>query len=506
MSFESIKKLLASMAALTLVNCGAGDDPSIAVQPSQDVFEQEAVERVSSMDILWVIDNSGSMKSFQDQIRANFLSFMEDFTSKNFNDFQIAVTVTDGNRDFNYNEYANWNPINGVFSESELPCRDGETQNCYNYDSDPDGRLSSTNRSELKSTNCNECDGGNGRAVNILNNTLLDELRLYCNNSSGAPNGLCRDADDNSIVNGDDKFLDLFEQIMDNTGTSGSGDERAFQSMQAALVNPLNSEFFRGNTHLAVIIVSDEDDTSRDRSGTGGCTQNDTHGVLDCPNAYSPDYFGGFLEVLANPILGATVHNMGINPVNNGFLNSYLDDLSLFGNDSERRDRYLSSSLLNNYQDNEVDQGISLRRTIGEWSDPGRKECRTIAIPGADNRFARYFARRTTELAESTGGVVASLCADFAESLENIAQTIVERTSEFFLGDRVPSQETLDQGLVFVAVRNPGESDFTPVSRDQQRQNGWDYNPDNNSIVFFGDAIPENSAEISVVFERQRFD
>jgi hypothetical protein len=43
-------------------------------------------------------------------------------------------------------------------------------------------------------------------------------------------------------------------------GASGSGDERAFQSMFATLNSPLNSTFRRAGAFFAVIILSDEDD------------------------------------------------------------------------------------------------------------------------------------------------------------------------------------------------------------------------------------------------------
>ena len=54
------------------------------------------------------------------------------------------------------------------------------------------------------------------------------------------------------------------EVLMKNLrqGVMGSGDERAFSSFQAALENPLNSEFRRKNAHLAIIILSDEDDST----------------------------------------------------------------------------------------------------------------------------------------------------------------------------------------------------------------------------------------------------
>jgi hypothetical protein len=45
-------------------------------------------------------------------------------------------------------------------------------------------------------------------------------------------------------------------------GTYGDGDERAFQSIRATLNNKNNSSFMREGSHLAVIVLSDEDDMS----------------------------------------------------------------------------------------------------------------------------------------------------------------------------------------------------------------------------------------------------
>ena len=54
------------------------------------------------------------------------------------------------------------------------------------------------------------------------------------------------------------------EVLMKNLrqGILGSGDERAFSSLQASLENPLNSQFRRNDAHLAIIILSDEDDST----------------------------------------------------------------------------------------------------------------------------------------------------------------------------------------------------------------------------------------------------
>jgi|GEM_PF-3706057 len=518
-----------------LISCGSGNNPSISIQPSNDVFDQEAIERNSSMDILWVIDNSGSMRSFQDQLRANFTSFIEDFISKNLSDFQIGVTVSDGFRDFRNNAFTSFSNINNDFSANDLPCKEGQVSNCYDYanESGPNSRFQSTNFSRLKSTDCDVCYSdpnntntiGQGREISVLSDVLLAELVAVCNivNNDADTSNNCEDVDEpNVTVSGVDKFLDLFDQIMLQTGTNGSGDERIFQSIQAARLNPDNSELFREDTHLAVILVSDEDDTSVENLSNRctGYMQDDEYGALHCPNAFDPGYYKNFLELASNDVLGVTVHNMGINPKGSGYSSSmFLENnfLNVFGSESSTaaqiaaRDNYISG-MADNYGDNEVLplSSFQFRRPNGNdpfdsWvnNEAERKECRNVQIPLANNIFARFFSRRHTELAESTGGIVASLCADFATSLDNIAQVIFERTSEFFLGDQVPSASTLANNELFVAIRNPGETEFTVIPKDTSGTNGWNYNPANNSIIFFGDSIPVNGAAISVIFDRQ---
>ena len=49
---------------------------------------------IQKVDVLWVVDNSGSMKSSQEALAANFESFASKFIEKDF-DFQMAITTTD---------------------------------------------------------------------------------------------------------------------------------------------------------------------------------------------------------------------------------------------------------------------------------------------------------------------------------------------------------------------------------------------------------------------------
>lgn len=85
--------VLGSFILLATIGC-AEKDPSFSLYPDANVFYQNASKQDSQIDILWVMDNSGSMESSQQNVANNFQSFIGQFLQKNL-DFQIAVTTTD---------------------------------------------------------------------------------------------------------------------------------------------------------------------------------------------------------------------------------------------------------------------------------------------------------------------------------------------------------------------------------------------------------------------------
>lgn len=88
--------LSASAAVLTtaLLVSACGPDRIVATLPPDvrvDSFTQQAASKI---DVLWVVDNSGSMAPRQDNLARNFSSFIDLFTRSSI-DFRIAVTTTD---------------------------------------------------------------------------------------------------------------------------------------------------------------------------------------------------------------------------------------------------------------------------------------------------------------------------------------------------------------------------------------------------------------------------
>ena len=79
---------------------GVSEDFSVTKSPDRSLGhygQNEEVIKVTSVkkaDILWVVDNSGSMQSSQNKLSNNFSLFIEDFAEKDIN-FKMAIITTD---------------------------------------------------------------------------------------------------------------------------------------------------------------------------------------------------------------------------------------------------------------------------------------------------------------------------------------------------------------------------------------------------------------------------
>ena len=76
------------------VNGGTqGGTTGVVYQPASETFHQ-AASQTKKLDIVWVIDNSGSMADEQDALGTNFSAFIDEFITKDV-DFKMAITTTD---------------------------------------------------------------------------------------------------------------------------------------------------------------------------------------------------------------------------------------------------------------------------------------------------------------------------------------------------------------------------------------------------------------------------
>jgi hypothetical protein len=84
---------ISRLVGVGILATGCGELPGFRVNEKSDVFSQVAV-RNDKIDILFVIDNSGSMAGEQAIVAASFQEFINKFLSKNL-DFHVGVISTD---------------------------------------------------------------------------------------------------------------------------------------------------------------------------------------------------------------------------------------------------------------------------------------------------------------------------------------------------------------------------------------------------------------------------
>lgn len=91
-----MKKQLTVLGLVSLWVTACGDkSASYSILPASQTFHQSTANTVNDqVDVLWVIDNSGSMQPLQTNLTNNFNSFITQFVSKGY-DFHIGVTTSD---------------------------------------------------------------------------------------------------------------------------------------------------------------------------------------------------------------------------------------------------------------------------------------------------------------------------------------------------------------------------------------------------------------------------
>jgi hypothetical protein len=211
--------LIIWLSTLFLVGCSDGGS-SFSLLSDSDSFQQTSGTVNSKVDILWVIDNSGSMDSSQSNLTSNFSSFISAFAAKDL-DYKMAFTTTDAYR--------------GLPGQLNRPA-------CLEF------------RDRVLDNNCNNVSGYSASGYKILTPA-----------SPGA-----------SLINS------VFSQNA-TVGIWGSGNERGMQSMHAALTANVNVayNFLRDDAFLAVIMVSDEVDSSTAAPSYTGSTVESYVNFLD---------------------------------------------------------------------------------------------------------------------------------------------------------------------------------------------------------------------------------
>ncbi len=196
--------LILSLAAVSMLTACGGGSTSYSLLSEGQTFRQNSAMQVTKIDVLWVVDNSGSMATSQQNLANNFPSFISKFTEKAY-DFQMGVVTSDA-----YLALPAYTPY---YQSSPMPTYYG-------------GRAQSE-IARLRDGTWNDPSGF--RLLNLNTPNL------------------------NSV---------FVKNVMQ--GINGRGDERSLQSMRTALESTGNAGFVRDNAFLAVVLVTDEDDFSHD--------------------------------------------------------------------------------------------------------------------------------------------------------------------------------------------------------------------------------------------------
>lgn len=200
---KAVRISLVLWGALYISACGKGGASYSLLEDGQ-TFRQNSGTQDAKIDVLWVIDNSGSMATSQQNLTDNFSSFIDKFTGKGL-DFQIAVTTTQS-----YLALPVWTPY---YNTAPMPSYfEGQAQ---------------------------------------------DWIAKFRDGAPGVHSGFFMITPQTPNIN------DVF-RMNATQGVNGRGDERSLQSMRTSLESSRNQGFLRQGSYLAVILVTDEDDFSHD--------------------------------------------------------------------------------------------------------------------------------------------------------------------------------------------------------------------------------------------------
>ncbi len=419
-----IKKISLNILVVITLFLGCSGPPSISVLPLLDTFQQQGNKITAKMDILWVIDNSRSMDDEQKALKENFNSFITSFIGKGY-DYRIAVITTDAY----YTETGKYSEVynakdpkaaeHPVITAQTGPYTDFTIQYRNNEDNEvPYDRYVTSKFVDGDLTKDTEDTRSGYHLIDSSDNTI--DFKLYDDPLNNTVYEIGHaDYIRNNVKN-------IFA-VNSNVGTRGFGAESGLSSIQTALNTPANKEFNfpRPDAHLAIIVVSDEEDQ----------IQNEENNRIQNPK--DENYYNNILKQKANPTYGYSFY--AIVKFNNA-------------------------------------------------------QCPNIAMEDQQSQKDPQIGYRYIALADLSGGIAISICDNFAESLSNIAQIIIEKTVEFPLKN-IP----VNPNRLQVSVKNPGE--ITPTILPQNVDNGWTYNPSANSIVFHGTSIPAQDSEINILYD-----
>jgi hypothetical protein len=209
--------LLAATVPVGLWACNSHSLEAPNPLPETQTELYEDVNPIRKIDLIFMIDNSNSMKEEQENLARNFPAFMRELENipGGLPDVRIAVINSD---------------------VGAGTAQRGEAGTCY-----PGG------------------ERGRFQTQGVQN-----DMKVDCGLDPSVAHFLADDGRGNRNFNG--RLADVFACIAQQ-GVSGCGYEHQLQAVRAALarnLNPENQEFIREDAFLGIVLLTDEDDCSAD--------------------------------------------------------------------------------------------------------------------------------------------------------------------------------------------------------------------------------------------------
>ncbi len=433
-----------------LVQSAACQSYPFAFQSNQRVatrrYEVE-VETEGRTDILFVIDNSGSMAEEQEKLKENIGVFI-DVLTRSVNDYQVGILSTD------------------IFRRPGPQC-----DPCCDLDLDDDGI-----------PDWSTCDAGRLVAAD-------GRRRLFRRPAGDTPE------ETEALI--EQLILD-FNDTVTSLGTTGNATEAAFEAVRLALdpegdvgTRALNFGFLRDDADLTLIFLTDEDDCSAPFDWYNELNRDDSDCYVDeALNSVSEflDFLverKGFVRrVRAAAIVGAVPNpdtELGFSA--GGCFTADDDSASdTCGCWSarflpDRRPGEVGEFYCNLLASDPYNQ-TAQRQPLDDSNQGG-----CIALPGARYvNFISELSSRRQALGLQPGVDIDSICrADYAETLERIALSVV--LSNCF---RLKEPPASLEGVQFLRNREP-----LPRVQSGSTDPGWSYSEATREVCLEGGVVKE---------------
>lgn len=239
---KSFYRLIFFATVIILNNSCGGGGGSISTLATTEAFDETELDFSPEMDILWVVDPSRSMKTEIETVQNNIQEFIGDFITKGY-DYRMGIITTAAWSHEAFLDGLDTDLLDGGSGEPLFArLHRGDCTNFAGVGSQ-DAVLSPSTASDIG--NFINKFKINFDVYGIALDTSGCGLDFF-SNYAGVPGNIF-----NSYTPGDRSELAVYV-----------GDERPLQSIKAFL--EADTTFLRPNAYLAVIIISDELDASRD--------------------------------------------------------------------------------------------------------------------------------------------------------------------------------------------------------------------------------------------------